>query len=121
MAIPLKNTQDCTYECTHEHLAMDSVCSPKNNHPGIERRKMVFKVFYSHKNDLRRDVVWWHEHIHDRLREWLGTSSRGRIKTSRHLNPKHKCEWDQVLSSLTVGAKCSRQLTFSPIESGDKL
>ena len=79
---PTKPLQGCVCECTHEHLAMDNIYSPENNHLGIERRKMVFRVFYSRENDLRCDVVWQHKHIHDFLQEWLGTSSRGHIQTS---------------------------------------
>ena len=79
---PTKPLQSCTCERTHEHLVMDTICFPINNHLGIECRKMIFWVFYSRKNDLRCDVVWRNKRIHDCLREWLGTRSRGRIRTS---------------------------------------
>ena len=56
---------------------MDNICSPKNNHLGIERCKMVFRVFYSRENDIRHDVVWRHRRIHDCLRNSLRRDLRG--------------------------------------------
>jgi len=79
---PTKSLQGCVCECTHEHLAIDNIYTPKNNHLGIERREMISKVFYPRENHLGRDVVWWHKLIHDRLREWLRTSFQGHIQIS---------------------------------------
>jgi len=74
-----KPLQSCACERTYEHLAMYGVCSSRNNHMGIERRKVTLGVFYARKNNLGCYVVSWYESIHDSLREWLEASSKASL------------------------------------------
>jgi len=53
---------------------MYGVCSSRNDHLGIERRKMALGVFYTCKNNLGRYVVSWYESMHKYLWERLGAS-----------------------------------------------
>jgi len=52
-----KLLQCCACEHTHEHLAMYGVCSSRNDHLAIERRKMAFGIFYTCENNFGRYVV----------------------------------------------------------------
>jgi len=70
-----KPLQGCTRERTHKIFATDGVYFSRNNHMGVERRKMAFGVLHTCENNLRCYVVRWYGSIDDRLREWLGMGS----------------------------------------------